>query len=202
MGEPSKETPNLDRMAAEGMLFTNFYTAAAICSPCTRFDFEDTRNSAVHISIYFFSQSIHAHRATANEERVLFRQLHGEKWYSLLNCYCCGKVGIDIVSAKPLTSFLAYTPQEIMGGIPDSEILISEALKNGGYDTKIIGKWHLGHRDRYLPLKHGFDEWFGAPNCHFHYDGKKNPNIPVYNNTDMVGRSGRLNKMNLHSLQK
>ena len=34
MGEPSKETPNLDRMAAEGMLFTNFYTAASICSPC------------------------------------------------------------------------------------------------------------------------------------------------------------------------
>ncbi len=34
MGEPSRETPNLDRMAEEGMLFTSFYTAAAICSPC------------------------------------------------------------------------------------------------------------------------------------------------------------------------
>ena len=34
MGEPNKETPNIDRMAKEGMLFTNFYTAAAICSPC------------------------------------------------------------------------------------------------------------------------------------------------------------------------
>ncbi len=34
MGEPSRETPNLDKMAEEGMLFTSFYTAAAICSPC------------------------------------------------------------------------------------------------------------------------------------------------------------------------
>lgn len=33
-GEPSRETPNLDRMAAEGMLFPNFYTANPLCSPC------------------------------------------------------------------------------------------------------------------------------------------------------------------------
>ena len=33
-GEPSKETPNLDKMADEGMILTNFYSAAAICSPC------------------------------------------------------------------------------------------------------------------------------------------------------------------------
>ena len=33
-GEPSKETPNLDKMAEEGMILTNFYSAAAICSPC------------------------------------------------------------------------------------------------------------------------------------------------------------------------
>ena len=33
-GEPSKETPNLDKMAEEGMMLTNFYSAAAICSPC------------------------------------------------------------------------------------------------------------------------------------------------------------------------
>lgn len=33
-GNPARETPNLDQMAAEGMLFTDFYTASAICSPC------------------------------------------------------------------------------------------------------------------------------------------------------------------------
>ena len=33
-GEPNKETPNLDKMASEGMIFPNFYSANAICSPC------------------------------------------------------------------------------------------------------------------------------------------------------------------------
>ena len=48
---------------------------------------------------------------------------------------------------------------------------------------------HLGQQPQYLPLKHGFDEWFGAPNCHFGpYDNKKTPNIPVYKDGKMVGR--------------
>ena len=33
-GEPSMETPNLDKMAREGMLFTDFYSANPLCSPC------------------------------------------------------------------------------------------------------------------------------------------------------------------------
>ena len=52
--------------------------------------------------------------------------------------------------------FLAYTPQEMMGGIPDEEILLSEILKKAGYHTKLIGKWHLGHRPQFHPLKVGF----------------------------------------------
>ena len=48
---------------------------------------------------------------------------------------------------------------------------------------------HLGQQPQYLPLKHGFDEWFGAPNCHFGpYDNVKTPNIPVYKNANMAGR--------------
>ena len=82
----------------------------------------------------------------------------------------------------------AYTPQNIVGGIRDSELLISEALKESGYSTKLIGKWHLGHRAKYHPLRHGFEEWFGAPNCHFRYNGKSSPNIPVYRDAEMVGR--------------
>jgi len=33
-GEPSMETPNLDQMAREGMLLTDFYSASPLCSPC------------------------------------------------------------------------------------------------------------------------------------------------------------------------
>ncbi|XP_030649774.1 N-acetylgalactosamine-6-sulfatase [Chanos chanos] len=83
----------------------------------------------------------------------------------------------------------AYTPQEIVGGISEDEILLPKLLKTKGYVSKIIGKWHLGHRPGYLPLKHGFDEWFGAPNCHFGpYNSSDRPNIPVYNNSEMIGR--------------
>lgn len=48
---------------------------------------------------------------------------------------------------------------------------------------------HLGHQSQYLPLRHGFDEWFGAPNCHFGpYNDDTTPNIPVYKDDLMVGR--------------
>ena len=48
---------------------------------------------------------------------------------------------------------------------------------------------HLGQQPQYHPLKHGFDEWFGAPNCHFGpYDNKNTPNIPVYKDAEMIGR--------------
>ncbi|XP_070575567.1 N-acetylgalactosamine-6-sulfatase-like [Ptychodera flava] len=83
----------------------------------------------------------------------------------------------------------SYTPQEIVGGIPDSEILIPEELSKAGYRSKIVGKWHLGHRPQYLPLKHGFDEYLGAPNCHVGpEDDVKAPNIPVYRDSEMIGR--------------
>lgn len=48
-------------------------------------------------------------------------------------------------------------------GIPKEELLISELLKENGYATGIVGKWHLGSRDRFLPLQNGFDEYFGIP---------------------------------------
>ena len=82
----------------------------------------------------------------------------------------------------------AYTPQVIMGGIQDNEYLISKFLKDNGYFTGIVGKRHLGHHDQFLPLKHEFDYFWGAPNCHFPGDDINKPNIPVYHNDKMVGR--------------
>jgi len=46
-------------------------------------------------------------------------------------------------------------------GIGDSEVLLGEALGDAGYKTICIGKWHLGHRDQFLPRRHGFDEFYG-----------------------------------------
>ncbi|KAJ3593963.1 hypothetical protein NHX12_006296 [Muraenolepis orangiensis] len=140
-GQPSKETPNLDKMAAQGMLLPNFYTANPLCSPSRA----ALLTGRLPVRNGFYTTNGHARNA--------------------------------------------YTPQEIMGGISSDELLLPRLLKKKGYVSKIVGKWHLGHRPQYLPLEHGFDQWFGAPNCHFGpYDSSKTPNVPVYNNSEMVGR--------------
>ena len=48
-------------------------------------------------------------------------------------------------------------------GLPDLEITIAEKLRENGYKTAAIGKWHLGHKKEYLPLQHGFDYYYGIP---------------------------------------
>ncbi len=52
---------------------------------------------------------------------------------------------------------------ESYGGLPPSEVTIAEVLKDAGYATGMVGKWHLGHREKFLPLNQGFDEFFGVP---------------------------------------
>jgi arylsulfatase A len=51
-------------------------------------------------------------------------------------------------------------------GLPDGEITIPELLKTRGYATGMIGKWHLGHLPAFLPMRQGFDYWFGLPFSH------------------------------------
>jgi len=49
------------------------------------------------------------------------------------------------------------------GGLPDSEVTMAEVLREAGYATMCVGKWHLGARREQLPLNHGFDRYFGIP---------------------------------------
>jgi hypothetical protein len=72
----------------------------------------------------------------------------------------------------------------------DKPVSLVEVLWRCCYHCLRIIFRHLGHRPQYLPLKHGFDEWFGAPNCHYKYDNKFIPNIPVYRDNLMTGRLG------------
>lgn len=51
-------------------------------------------------------------------------------------------------------------------GLPAEELTIAELLKPRGYATAIIGKWHLGQLPEFLPMRQGFDAWFGLPYSH------------------------------------
>jgi arylsulfatase len=48
-------------------------------------------------------------------------------------------------------------------GLPKRETTLAKALKGKGYQTAIVGKWHLGSLPEYLPLNYGFDSYFGIP---------------------------------------
>jgi len=47
-------------------------------------------------------------------------------------------------------------------GIPQDHPTIATQLKAAGYDTALIGKWHLGWDPQFNPTRHGFDEFFGS----------------------------------------
>ena len=48
-------------------------------------------------------------------------------------------------------------------GINPDEETLAELLKQRGYATAMAGKWHLGHKQKFLPLQHGFDRYLGVP---------------------------------------
>lgn len=48
-------------------------------------------------------------------------------------------------------------------GIHDDETTLAEVCREAGYATAAYGKWHLGHHPRFLPMRHGFDEYYGIP---------------------------------------
>lgn len=48
-------------------------------------------------------------------------------------------------------------------GLPASEVTLPSLLRQAGYRTSLVGKWHLGADRPFMPLSRGFDEYFGVP---------------------------------------
>jgi len=48
-------------------------------------------------------------------------------------------------------------------GLHPDEVTVAELLKEQGYSTAILGKWHLGDQPEFLPTRQGFDYWYGLP---------------------------------------
>lgn len=94
----------------------------------------------------------------------------GQKWTSFYSaCSVCTPSRAALLTGRlPIRSGMCSDINRVLfpnstGGIPDSEITLAEALKTTGYATACIGKWHLGHLPSYLPIRHGFDSYFGLP---------------------------------------
>ncbi|MBI1387965.1 MAG: sulfatase-like hydrolase/transferase [bacterium] len=75
-------------------------------------------------------------------------------------------------------------------GISDEEMTIAQLLKQQDYATAIFGKWHLGDSKRFLPLQHGFDEYYGIPYSHdmwpFHPETDSFPDLPLIEGNDVI----------------
>ncbi|TMM58393.1 sulfatase [Maribacter algarum] len=162
-GNPTINTPNLDRMATEGQKWTNFYSGASVCTPS-------------RAALLTGRLPVRSGMAS-NKHRVLF--------------------------------------PDSKNGLPASEITLAEQLKTVGYQTAAIGKWHLGHKEEYLPTNHGFDYYFGIPYSndmdmiggllpYWEYWQQPNDsiktehfNVPLFRNTEIIERPA-----NQHSITK
>ena len=68
------------------------------------------------------------------------------------------------------------------GGLPAGEWTVASVLKQAGYGTCQIGKWHLGEEDYSMPTAHGFDEMYNTTlyhlNAYTYTDPTFNPDFP------------------------
>lgn len=75
-------------------------------------------------------------------------------------------------------------------GINSSETTLPDLMKQRGYATGMVGKWHLGHLPPFLPTRHGFDEWFGLPYSNDMWPenprNKAFPPLPLFENEKII----------------
>lgn len=139
-GSSVNDTPHLNRMSREGLLFTDFYMASAVCSPS---------------------------RA------------------AMLTGCCPPRIGFGQFTAKK--EDVLYPGDE--EGLNPEELTIAGQLKNAGYRTKIVGKWHCGDQPEFLPLNYGFDEYYGLPYSNDmgrQVDSPDSPPLPLLRNHQVL----------------
>lgn len=78
------------------------------------------------------------------------------------------------------------------GGVSLSEVFIGQVMKQAGYHTGMIGKWHLGEGPGYHPLDRGFDEFFGMLGGQSAFLTHMGPGDDFYNPPGLEGLTGRL----------
>lgn len=137
-GSTKHRTPHIDRMAAEGMKLTSFYSTSGVCTPS---------------------------RA------------------SLMTACYPRRVGMDLTDPDG-----AVLRPVSPNGLHPNETTIAEVLKQAGYATACIGKWHLGDQPEFLPTRQGFDTFYGIPYSDdmTPREGKPWPALPLIENETVV----------------
>lgn len=100
---------------------------------------------------------------TPNIDRLAASGLRFTHFYSAQAVSTASRAGI-MTGCYPnrigLTGAISY---KALHGINETEMTMAELLKQKGYVTGMVGKWHLGHLKPFLPLQNGFDEFLGLP---------------------------------------
>lgn len=129
------KTPNIDRLAAEGAIFTQAYAGNATCSPSR-------------------AQLMTGRYAT----RTGFEFTPTPPGFARV----VSMVSADLAPDRPPVVYdaaaEAAAPPFEEQGLPPEEVTLAEVLKARGYQTVHIGKWHLGNAPRFHPNAQGFDE--------------------------------------------
>lgn len=129
-------TPNIDRLAAEGAIYTQAYSGTGTCAPS---------RAMLMTGRYPTRTGFHFTPTPDGMSRVIT---------TIANAADRGEIppiklrrGID-------EGALPFQDQ----GLPGSEVTIAEILQQQDYHTVHIGKWHLGRRADFMPNAQGFDE--------------------------------------------
>ena len=118
---------------------------------------------------------------TPNIDRLATAGLRFTQGYASANVCSPSRAGL-MTGRYAIRSGLAFkvVDAESTHGLPESEETLGELVKRQGYRTLYVGKWHLGNFPEHLPLKHGFDGFFGAP------ASNDMPNFALYDGEDVV----------------
>jgi len=136
-GGSAISTPHVDRLAREGVRFTQAYASAPVCSPS---------RAGLLTGRYPLRTGITTALQMAGDSLARRASYQGGLIFSHL-------ASVDM-----------FGGHSAVLGLPASEITLPELLGQAGYRSKAIGKWHLGDFTawpEFHPFRHGFDEFVG-----------------------------------------
>jgi len=99
---------------------------------------------------------------TPNIDQIATDGIKFSRFYSSPSC-AVSRAMLLTGSYAPRLSFASNPTPSARIGIHSDEITLAELLSAAGYTTGIFGKWHLGDHYQFLPMRHGFDEFYGIP---------------------------------------